>query len=112
MGDLVVEVLLVPDCPHRDPALGVAREALTMAGLGGAEVRVTVIAEDEEAARVGFVGSPSFFVDGRDLLPASAPAAVACRVYLRAAGGRGGVPDVAVLAAALRERAAGRAPAG
>lgn len=52
----------------------------------------------------GFAGSPTFTVDGVDLFPASTtPGGLSCRVYLTAAG-PAGVPEVAELVAALRER--------
>lgn len=96
------ELLVVPDCPH-----ATAAEVLFHAVLSDAELPVAVdgvvIADQLSAARRGFVGSPSFFVDGHDLFPATeAPAAVACRVYRDALGRLRGLPAEQDLSAVLR----------
>jgi hypothetical protein len=61
------------------------------------------VATDADAAREGFVGSPTIRIDGRDVEPrgAAEPTALACRVYRLADGRISPVPDRAVLRAAL-----------
>jgi hypothetical protein len=62
---------------------------------------VTVIETDEEAQRRGFVGSPTFQIEGADPFGvAGASAGLTCRVYWTQAG-LSGVPDVAALRHAL-----------
>ena len=53
-----------------------------------------------EAAQLGFPGSPTFHVGGRDLFPTDAPPALTCRVYARADGRSSPLPDAADLAGA------------
>ncbi|HEU5007047.1 MAG TPA: thioredoxin family protein [Jatrophihabitantaceae bacterium] len=95
-----VEVLVVPDCPNRSGAEQLVRAAIAEAGLGRIEPRTRVVQTDEDAARLGFSGSPSFRIDGRDPFgPAGSPS-MACRLYLTAAGLRG-LPELSALTAAL-----------
>jgi hypothetical protein len=96
-----VELLVVPDCPNEAPARALLDRAAQLAGVLELDLRVTVIDSDEEARRRGFIGSPTFLVEGVDPFPVpGAPAAVACRVYPTAAG-LSGVPDVGALQNAL-----------
>jgi hypothetical protein len=96
------ELLVVPDCSRATAAEVLFRAVLPDAGLPVA-VDVVVIADQWSAARRGFVGSPSFFVNGHDLFPVpEAPAAVACRVYRDALGRLRGLPAEQDLSAAVR----------
>jgi hypothetical protein len=102
-----VELMVVPDCPHEASARAVLNQAAQLAGVLDLELTITVIDSDEEAHRRGFIGSPTFLIEGVDPFPVpGAPPAVACRVYLTAAG-HAGTPDVAALQKALT-RASGR----
>ena len=93
--------MVVADCPNEAAAVEVVREAARHAGMGEIAVRVTVIGSDEQARCRGFVGSPTFLIDGVDPFAVSGAATgVACRVY-PSASGRSGVPGVAPLRAAL-----------
>lgn len=99
-----VELLVVPDCPNEVPARDLARAALEGLGIP-ASITTSVIHTEEEAQARGFVGSPSFCVDGRDLFPRpEAAVGVACRVYATRAGLRG-VPSLEDLREALRRAA-------
>lgn len=71
--------------------------------LGHRDAMVRYVAVDPDTTEGGFVGSPTFTVDGDDLFPGPVPGAPSCRVYVTAAG-LSGVPSVADLVAALRER--------
>ena len=76
-----VEILVVPDCPNEQPAIDLLRRVLADAG-HPSEIRISVIRTEKEAARRGFRGSPSFFVDGIDLFPVNdLGSAMACRIY-------------------------------
>jgi hypothetical protein len=61
---------------------------------------------EEQAAAVGFRGSPTILVDGEDLFADHpAPGGLSCRVY-RTADGLAGTPGTAELVRALRAREA------
>jgi hypothetical protein len=106
-----VELLVVPDCPNEAPAREVLDRAAGLAGVLDLELTVTVIDGDEEAQRRGFIGSPTFLIEGVDPFPVpGAPTAVACRVY-RTEAGLSGTPDVGALQEALVRASAGPATA-
>lgn len=87
-----IEVLVVPDCPHRAAAVELVRELLDELGLPG-QLRIGVIDSAAEAVRRGFAGSPTILVDGVDPFAEPGQAAgLACRIY-RGAAGAGPVPD-------------------
>jgi hypothetical protein len=97
----MVELLVVADCPHEALARAVLRDAAEQAGLANVPVAVTVIETDEQARIRGFIGSPTFLVDGVDPFAVpGAPTAVACRLY-PTPDGLSGVPTVAALRDAL-----------
>ncbi|HEY6794010.1 MAG TPA: hypothetical protein VI248_04935 [Kineosporiaceae bacterium] len=107
-GLVGVELLVMRDCPHAEAAGTVLARALTAEGL---DPRFTVVLVDsvEEAQGHGFVGSPSFMLDGRDLFPSQGDVpALACRVY-RTDRGLSGVPDEAELRMALKRALADQA---
>lgn len=95
-----VELLVVDECPNEAPAREALRRALDKAGINAA-ISTTVIDDDSHALARGFVGSPSFHIDGRDLFPVPmARPGVACRVYASTEGLRG-IPDDDAFAVAL-----------
>lgn len=95
-----IDLLYIPDCPHRSHARHYLDVALRRTR-GNAVIREREICSQEEAARVGMTGSPTILVDGRDPFadPAAAPA-LACRLY-RTDVGFSGVPSVEQLVEAL-----------
>ncbi len=100
-----VELLVVPDCPHQGPAVALVRRVLEELDMG-AEVTVTEIGTDHEATRRRFTGSPTFLVNGTDVLARpGADFAVACRLYATPTG-LAPLPTLSQLSAAL-QRAAG-----
>jgi hypothetical protein len=101
-----VELLVVDACPNEVPARDALRKALDRAGID-APIATVVVRDDDQAQARGFLGSPSFHLDGRDLFPApSASPGVACRVYPTIAGLRG-VPEDDALALAVEARIRG-----
>ena len=93
-----VELLVLPVCPNEAAALALVRAATEAAGV---HASVTVIDTGEEAQRGGFVGSPTFLIDGVDPFAVpGAPAGLTCRVY-PIADGVTGVPGVEALRDAL-----------
>lgn len=103
-----IEVLTFERCPHASRSEALVREVVG-ALAPDAEVTSVRVETDEQARRLGFLGSPSVRVDGVDLegRVAQGPASLACRFY-EDGGTRSGVPprwlvEAAVLGA-LRPR--------
>jgi hypothetical protein len=98
---VVIELLVVPNCPHEGQAREVLRAALELAGVDAGPVTVTAIDSAEQAQRRRFIGSPTFLIDGVDPFAVpEAPTGVACRIYASASG-VAGVPEVEALRDAL-----------
>ncbi|MGP4088082.1 hypothetical protein [Streptomyces sp. KR55] len=97
-----IEVLVVPGCPNQQLAETRLRQALDEARLSNTPITTRVIADQVEAERSGFTGSPTILIDGRDPFaePGAAPS-VACRIY-RTPLGLAGAPEVDQLGQALR----------
>lgn len=53
-------------CPNWKVALDRVHDALEQIDAAGAEVALEKVETNEEAERVGFFGSPSILIDGRD----------------------------------------------
>jgi hypothetical protein len=99
-----VELLWWEGCPSTERALTAVREALTDLGLDAVEVHTREIEDDGDAAKAGFVGSPTILIDGVDLVPAAADEQIglSCRVYRRRDGRVSPIPDPDDLREALR----------
>jgi hypothetical protein len=71
-------------------------------GLDPDSVVERAVETDEEARELGFVGSPTILVDGRDAVePGDRPAALTCRLYRRRDGSASPLPDTEDLREAL-----------
>jgi len=106
-----VELLVVPDCPNEATARDLLRDAARQAGITDLRLTVTVIDTDEHARLRGFIGSPTFLVDGVDPFAVTGAAVgVSCRIY-RSGDGASGVPDLTALRAALVRACVSRANA-
>ena len=78
--------------------LAILRDEMSAVGLDPAFVEVREVRTDEDAAREGFVGSPTIRVSGRDLQPPDGePAGLTCRVYRLRDGRVSPMPDRADL---------------
>jgi hypothetical protein len=87
---LTVELVVVPDCQNESAAGELIRTALADLELSDVSVSTIVIGDDAEAARRGFVGSPTILLNDRD--PFAQPGATvgfACRVYSTPTGPQG-----------------------
>ncbi len=97
-----VEVLFFGGCPNVDIALARARKAAEATGV--ADVRLVPVESEDDARRLGFLGSPTVRVDGLDVevsARARTDFGLQCRVY--SVGGRmAGVPPVEWVEAALQ----------
>jgi hypothetical protein len=92
-------------CPNWRIADERLREALERLRRHDVSVSYQQVETPEEAARVGFRGSPTILMDGRDPFDggsAEPPTALSCRVYRTEAGPQE-APTVEQLVAALSE---------
>ncbi|MFI5892398.1 hypothetical protein ACIA5D_20045 [Actinoplanes sp. NPDC051513] len=100
---MLVQLLAVPNCPHAEPAAAVLRGALDEAGLNDVPVTTLIIDTQDEADRIGFIGSPTILIDGRDPFPDSGQEpALACRLYRHPAG-LSGIPPIDPIRQALHD---------
>jgi hypothetical protein len=113
-GRLPVTYQFSRSCPSHEEGLELLREAARASGVA-LEVETVEVTSDEDAARLGFAGSPTYLLAGRDPFPreehGAVPTADACRAYARPGGRIGPLPHLDDLAAALREAARHPLPA-
>lgn len=98
-----IDVLYFSGCPNHGPAVDLVREVLRDLGMHH-RVHEIEVPDPEGATRLGFLGSPTIRVDGRDIEPDAEKRtdyAMSCRVY-----GPSGVPPRAWIETALRSRTA------
>ncbi len=97
-----VKVLYFEGCPNRQVASERLRQAFQRAGRGEVEVTLQEVQTEEEAAWMGFTGSPTILIDGWDPF-AEGPMtpSLSCRIYRTSAGPQGS-PTVEELEAVLR----------
>jgi hypothetical protein len=79
---VTVEFLYWEGCPSHPEARELLEEVLEARGVD-ATVDVREVRTQEEARALGFPGSPTIRVDGRDVDPAGAedPPSLSCRIY-------------------------------
>lgn len=106
---LNVELLVIPGCPHEADARVLVVGALADVGARHFSVKMTVIADEPEAVRRCFVGSPTILVNGVDPFEVpDSPVGLGCRIYLTPRGSAG-TPTLAGLRQALKRAADPRA---
>jgi hypothetical protein len=97
-----VEFLWWAECPSWDRALERLRERMSAHGLDPDSIQLLEMTSEEEAARLGFPGSPTIRVDGADIQdPGDNPIGLSCRVYKARDGRVSALPDPADIDAAL-----------
>ena len=96
-----VELLYFDGCPSYPIAEERVRRVLRERGLN-AHIEMVRVETDEEAARLGFQGSPTIRVDGRDLFPTGerVEGALGCRIHATPEG-LAGAPTVGMIGQAL-----------
>jgi ABC-2 type transport system permease protein len=96
-----IELLYFDGCPTYRDAEETLRRVLADEGVE-AEVELVEVKSDEEARRLGFPGSPTVRVDGRDPFPVpeGGERGLACRVYTTPEGMKG-APTAAMIREAL-----------
>lgn len=91
-----IQLLYFDDCPSWQNGLKNLETVLQELNID-TSIEIIKVLDDEDAARMKFLGSPSFLVDGRDLWHEERESySLSCRVYSTPAGIRG-VPTVAML---------------
>lgn len=94
-----VQLLYTDGCQHRRQAWSALRQAMQESGVQ-AYVDEIRIRDLEHAAQLGFAGSPTVLINGRDVVPGGPPS-LDCRSYQSKEGHPQGWPDVDTLAWAL-----------
>jgi hypothetical protein len=94
----LIGLLYWEGCPSYPDALALLRSILGEE----AEIALVEIADEDDAERESFVGSPTIRVDGEDLFPAQEPPSLTCRIYRLADGRFSPTPDPDELRARLR----------
>ena len=91
-----IQLLYFDDCPSWQSGLENLKTAFRIEGIDASIVLTTVVNNDD-AAHLKFLGSPSFQIDGQDLWPEDRDSySLSCRVYSTPEGMRG-FPTVEML---------------
>jgi hypothetical protein len=78
-----VEVLYVANCPSHPAAVKLVKDVLDEAGIAS-EVSEVLVSNESMATELGFRGSPTVRIDGRDVAGESSKTetfALSCRLY-------------------------------
>jgi hypothetical protein len=97
-----IQLLYFDGCPSWKDGLKNLQIALEEQNLN-VPIEVVKVVDDADAARLRFLGSPTFWVDGRDLWHEERESySLSCRVYSTPAGIRG-FPTVAMLREQIKQ---------
>jgi hypothetical protein len=96
-----IDMLYFDGCPSWKAALANLKAALSAEGLE-ADIQLVKVADDEDASRLKFLGSPSFQINGVDLWHEERQSYnLSCRVYPSPQGMKG-APTIEMLREKLR----------
>ena len=97
-----IELFYWDGCPSYPEAHELLRSVLDERGVGD-EIELREVTSNEEAQELGFPGSPTIRIDGRDLVPhgSDEPTGLHCRVYRLRDGRFSPTPDPEDLRAAV-----------
>ncbi len=89
-----IEFLYWEECPSHPEALALLQEVLGERGIDD-PVELREVLTHDEAVELGFPGSPTIRIDGRDIDPVGAewPPGLSCRVYRLPDGRASPVPS-------------------
>jgi len=97
-----IRFLYSEDCPSHDEALQRLRQAVTEEGIH-ARIEVIRVDTEEQAVELKFSGSPTIYVDGRDIDPPTEPRyALSCRAYRLEDGRISPLPSLLMIHRALK----------
>ena len=99
-----LQFLYYEDCPSHEDGLARLKQAIRDIDLQ-AEIEVIKVETDEQAQAWRFVGSPTFLVNGQDIIPPPADAyySLTCRAYFLDDGRISPLPTLAMLRSALQK---------
>lgn len=96
-----VRLLYFDECPNWTIAEERLRAALVTVGLASESIQRVLVDTPEDAERLGFIGSPTILLNGRDpFATGGEQPALACRVF-STPDGRAGAPTLNQLVQAL-----------
>lgn len=98
-----VEVLYVAGCPSHSPAVKLVRDVLAAEEIA-TEIQEVLVSDEQMAAELKFLGSPSIRINGQDVARAchaSQSFGLTCRLYLESK--HIGLPRAELVHAAVRE---------
>lgn len=103
-----IEILYVAGCPNHGPAAEWLKQALESEGVS-AKIEQVLVRDHGMAESLGFPGSPTIRIDGRDVEPESSLGrpGLACRLYHDPEAGGAGIPSLDLIRRAVRARHAG-----
>lgn len=103
-----VELLYFDGCPSHPEARALLEQVLAEREIE-ATIELREVRTDEDAAELGFPGSPTIRIDGRDVDPAGAEArpALTCRIYRLPDGRVSPIPSGEQIEEALHELGTG-----
>jgi hypothetical protein len=98
-----IQFLYFEDCPSHEDGLARLKQAMRDIDLN-AEIEIVKVETDEQAQAQRFVGSPTFLVNGQDIIPppSDAYASLTCRAYWLDDGRISPLPTLAMLRSALQ----------
>lgn len=97
-----IRFLYSEDCPSHDEALRRLRQVLEEEDIK-APVEVIRVDDEERAVELKFLGSPTIYVDGKDIDPPVEPHyALACRTYRLEDGRISPLPSLSMIRRALK----------
>jgi hypothetical protein len=90
----VIEFLFWEGCPSHERALTELTALLDEFGIPNDQLSVIEVRTDDDAERERFIGSPTYRVNGNDIVdPGDVPPGLDCRVYFRRDGRASPLPD-------------------
>ena len=90
MAELKIDLLYFERCPSWKNGLENLKTALKSESINDTDIQLVLIANEVDAMKEKFLGSPSFRINGQDLWPEDRKAYfLGCRVYLTEEGMKG-----------------------
>jgi hypothetical protein len=99
-----IQFLYYEDCPSHDTALERLHSVMDEAGVH-ADIEIIKVESDAQAHRLRFVGSPTIFINGQDIVPTPPNAyySLTCRAYRLEDGRISPLPSREMIRNALRQ---------